>query len=614
MPEQSLKELLLKTPSKDKWQRIGTQKRAGLLIPLFSVYSKNSVGIGDFRDLKLLIDWAKLSGNAIIQLLPLNEVGPFFCPYDSVSSFALEPAYISLEEIPQAGKKPFKARVNQLRKEFPPGQKHIDYRIKKRKLELLWDMFFEEGESAVKDSQEFIKNNSYWSGDFALYKVLKDYHQGRPWYEWELRYRNRQPSQLEMFRKQHAKEIMFHAWVQQQLYRQFREVKEYAQKKKILLNGDLPLLVSRDSADVWAHPEFFKLDFAAGAPPDMYCAKGQRWGMPTYNWDKVAGDGYRYLKEKLKFAQEFYDILRIDHVVGLFRIWSIPYQEPLENQGLHGFFDSPDESKWERQGRGILLVMLNSTRMLLCAEDLGVIPPVCKQVLRGLGMPGNDVQRWTKDWKIKHDFLEPRDYRSVSVAMLSTHDTTNWAAWWEKEAGTIDEAFFKRKCAERGINYASVKDKLFDFSRSGHGRLRWLSSIVSSNALTAILGKRKEEIADFIEMYENSYQEKEKLFKCLGLSGSAQEAANKKIIQAVLKMTLESQAVFCIQSIIDWLYLVDIFSGDPYSYRINIPGTISEENWSMAIPISLEGLIKHKVTKEIKNIIAASRPSGGSRG
>ncbi len=228
-------------------------------------------------------------------------------------------------------------------------------------------------------------------------------------------------------------------------------------------------MVSRDSADVWVHPEFFKLEFAAGAPPDMYTALGQRWGMPTYNWDKIWADGYRYLKDKLKYAQEFYDILRIDHVVGIFRIWNIPYNEPQENQGLNGFFDPQDKNKWEGHGKKILSAMLGSTNILLCAEDLGVIPKVCPKTLKEFGIPGSDVQRWVKDWKAKHDFLAPKDYRVLSVAMLSTHDTTNWPAWWKNEAGTVDEALFIRKCTDhRQIDFSHIKDKLFDLAHSGN--------------------------------------------------------------------------------------------------------------------------------------------------
>ena len=155
----------------------------------------------------------------------------------------------------------------------------------------------------------------------------------------------------------------------------------------------------------------------------MYCSLGQRWGMPTYNWDNIESDGFRYLKEKLRYAENFYDILRIDHVVGLFRIWSIPYNEPPENKGLNGFFDPQKEHLWGPQGRKILKVMQDSCRMLL-RRRFRVIPKVCIDTLRELNIPGNDVQRWVKDWHNRHTFLEAKEYREA-VAMLSTHDTTN---------------------------------------------------------------------------------------------------------------------------------------------------------------------------------------------
>jgi len=599
-------EQLLNSICKDKWKHIGVNKRAGVVVPLFSVYSQKSIGIGDLDDLKLLIDWADLTGNSIIQLLPLNEVGYNFCPYDSISSFALEPVYISLEKIPKKHKSTFEAKIENLRKEFLRGKTYVDYRIKKAKLQLLRDMFIAEGRDVSDELRKFIEDNIYWLQDFILFKVIKEYQSGKAWYEWEDKYKYRDPAVLENFKKKHEREITFQIWVQWQLYRQFKEVRIYAKKKKVLIKGDLPILVSRDSADVWAHPEFFKLEFAAGAPPDMYVALGQRWGMPTYNWEKISADGYRYLKEKLKYAQNFYDILRIDHVVGLFRIWSISYNEPLENKGLNGFFDPKDESKWGEHGRKILTVTLENTDMLLCAEDLGVIPKVCTDTLKELGIPGNDVQRWVKDWKVKHDFLEPQDYRMLSVAMLSTHDTTNWPAWWEYEAGTVDEALFIRKCADRKIDFDSVKNRLFDLNLSRHGRLRWLDNVTSVDTLVNILGKKKEELKDFIDIYENSYQEKEKLWKYLNLKGSMREKSDSEIVRQVLKISLESSAIFCINTLIDYLYLTNLFKGDPYQYRINTPGTISGKNWSLTIPISLEELLKHKVTKEIRKLIAKS--------
>ncbi|OGX18612.1 MAG: hypothetical protein A3K83_03025 [Omnitrophica WOR_2 bacterium RBG_13_44_8b] len=191
--------------------------------------------------------------------------------------------------------------------------------------------------------------------------------------------------------------------------------------------------------------------------------------------------------------------------------------------------------------------------------------------------------------------------------MLSTHDTTNWPAWWENEAGTVDEELFKRRCAERGINYDKIKNKLFDQRKSRHGRLRWLKSVKSSDILVSILGLPKEKVGDFIDFYLNTFQEKEKLWKHLGIKGAMREKADAEIVRQALEITLDSNAVFCVNTLIDYLYLSDdIFKGDPYQYRINTPGTISDKNWSLTIPIALEDLLKHKVTKEIRKLIASS--------
>ena len=583
--------MLLNTKSADKWKRVGIQKMAGILVPLFSLYSKNSFGIGDFSDLKLLIDFASLTGNSIIQLLPVNEVGSLFCPYDSLSSFALEPVYIGL---------------NNTKRTQPVPQPYIDYKIKEEKLHILHSIFVSDGVESFGDFIAFKIDNSYWLPDFALYKALKVHHNGKAWYEWEDKFKNREVGALKSFKEEHSKELEFQEWVQWQAFNQLIDARRYANSKNIFLKGDLPILVSRDSADVWSYPEFFKLEFAAGAPPDLYCSKGQRWGMPTYNWNKIREDGFKYLTAKLRYAENFYDILRVDHVVGLFRIWSIPYNDPLENKGLNGFFDPSDESKWAEHGRGILEAMLNNTNMLLCAEDLGVIPRVCTDVLRELGIPGNDVQRWVKDWNVAHNFLAPSEYRRLSVSMLSTHDTTNWAAWWENEAGTVDEDLFYKKCVERGINFAKARPKLFDVELSRHGRLRWLNSIDVIDKLVWNLNKRKEEVGDFIELYLNSFKEKEKLWKQMGLKGAMREKCDKKIVKHALKITLDSASIFSINTLIDWLYIADIFKGDSYENRLNTPGTISDKNWSLTLPISLEKLLEHKVVKEMKKMIKDS--------
>jgi len=543
-------------------------------------------------------------------------VGSVFCPYDSVSAFALEPSYICLRNIPaakdlsrpstQVPDESIQDEIKSLKIDFPAAKLHVDYALRKKKMHLLQKVFLKAAENNSAEFQKFKGENAYWLHDFALYKALKEFHQQAAWFDWQDKYKYRDKQAIESFSREHEKEMVFQMWVQWQLYLQFKQVKEYASSKNVFIKGDLPILVSRDSADVWQHPEFFKLEFAAGAPPDMYCAKGQRWGMPTYNWEQIQADGFRYIAEKLKYADNFYDILRIDHVVGIFRIWSIPYNDPLENQGLNGFFDPGDESRWGGHGRNILNSMMNNTKALLCAEDLGIIPRVCTDTIKELGIPGNDVQRWVKDWDVRHDFLRPQEYRSLSVAMLSTHDTTNWPAWWENEAGTVDEALFMRKCNDRRIDYERVKKELFDPPLSRHGRLRWRNSVNSVDKFISILGKRYEEVKDFIDMYQNTFQEKEKLWKHFGFSGPMKEKSDTKIAEAALEISLNSNAIFCINTIFDWLYLTDLLKGDSYQYRINTPGTISNKNWSLTIPLSLEELLKHKINKKLRSLVAAS--------
>jgi len=607
MPENPLEKQLSISISKDNWKHIGFKKRAGVLVPLFAVYSKDSFGIGDLGDLKLVIDWAKSTGNSIVQLLPMNEVGALFCPYDSTSSFALEGSYICLRDFPGLKGKNFRSTSG--------DPMHVDYALKEEKLRLLWDVYLVQDLSGALDFEEFQRKNAYWLQDFALFKVLKEHYQGSPWYEWEERFKDRDRQALQDFQQDNIEKVVFQMWLQWVLFKQFKHVRDHAVRNNILLKGDLPVLVSRDSADVWAHTGFFKLDFAAGAPADMYCSKGQRWGMPVYNWENIAKDNYHYIKEKLGYAQEFYDILRIDHVVGLFRIWSIPYSDPLENQGLNGVFGPRDDYLWREHGRKILRVLTESTKMLLCGEDLGVIPRCCTDALHEFGIPGNDVQRWVKDWSIKHDFLAPGEYRKLSVAMLSTHDTANWPAWWENEAGTVDEGLFVRKCAgDRKINFAKIKDKLFDQQRSKHGRLRWNEEVDSVDKLVAIINQGlspqgtvpKEHLLDFIDLYENTYLEKEKLWKQMGMKGPMREKCDAEIMRVALKISLDASAIFCINTIIDWLYPSGIFEGDPYQWRINTPGTISPQNWSLRLPISLEKLLKHKINKEIHKMVVDS--------
>ncbi|MDI6591617.1 MAG: 4-alpha-glucanotransferase [Patescibacteria group bacterium] len=410
---------LLNTPLNKQWKKIGLKRRAGVIVPLFFIYSKNSLGIGEIPDLKLLIHWCKKTGNSILQLLPLNDTGFNFSPYSLQSSFALDPIYLSLKELKGVKKSSFKRELDTLAERFPLKTFYVNYRIKGEKLKILWKFFLKAQIS--KEFEKFKEKNKFWLKDYTLFRVLKQSHKEKGWEKWKKPFKNRLKKELKKFKEKHQKEIEFQKWLQWQLFEQLRKVRQYAKSQGIFLKGDLPWLIAEDSADVWSQPNYFQLNFSAGAPPDAFSKKGQRWGMPPLNWEKIFADDFVYFKEKLKYAENFYDLFRIDHVLGIFRIWKISKKSPKILKGLPGFYEPADENLQEEKGRQILLRIIQSTKMLPCAEDLGMVPFCCPRVLRELGIPGIKVQRWAQDYPV------------LSIATLSTHDTSNYPVYFKGE-------------------------------------------------------------------------------------------------------------------------------------------------------------------------------------
>jgi len=337
---------------------------------------------------------------------------------------------------------------------------------------------------------------------------------------------------------------------------------------------------------VWSHQVYFKLLLSAGAPPDMLYSSGQRWGMPPYNWEEIAKHNYDYVVEKLKYAQNIYDLYRIDHVVGIFRIWTIPLSEPLESEGISGVFDPKEEHLWEEHGKKLLSIMIKNTTMLACAEDLGVVPDCSNKVLNELGIPGIDVQRWKRDWKNTYDFLDPLAYRKNSIATIATHDMSGLRAWWEFEAGTVDESLLKRKCKEKNLNYDTIKNKLFDSALSAHGRLCWRKDVNEKDAL------------DFADLYKGTFNEKLRFLNFLNIV-KLEKGSSSAFIKCALEKIAASASVFSIQLLHDWLSLDTLFDEDPWELRINFPGTLSEKNWTLVMPISLEDMLAMPVNSII---------------
>ncbi|MDD5217315.1 MAG: 4-alpha-glucanotransferase [Candidatus Omnitrophica bacterium] len=600
----------LKSPTGKQWERIGIERRAGVAAPLFSIYSAASTGIGELPDLRLLVDWCVLTGMSIIQLLPLNDTGFRFTPYDAQTTFALDPMYLALDNLQGVPPALYRKEKAFLQKQFPTGGERLDYGIKKAKLDLFWNVFQQVSSSGGGAFDRYVQANHFWLEDFAVFKVIKENHQEAGWEDWPGDLKSRDPAAMGEIKKKYAQRIRFHEWLQWQLCEQFKQVKAYAVSKKVYLMGDLPFLVSKDSADVWAHQDYFKLQLSSGAPPDLYFAKGQRWGMPPYHWGPIAEHGYDYLAEKLKYAENFYDFFRIDHAVGTFRLWTISLNEPAEHAGLNGVFDPADEKLWEEHGRKILSTMVEHTTMLPCAEDLGVIPKCSFTVLAEMGIPGMDVQRWMRDWGKSYDFKSVDEYRINSIAVVSTHDMQALRGWWELEVGTVDEILFKRICEKEGVSFEQVKVGLFDSEHSFYGRLRWRQDVDNEEKLLSVLKMTEAKAYHFLDMYRSSYDEEVKFLNFLEIPQNQWARytcdLNEKNVAdftaRVIKKASSASSVFSVQLLQDWLSCDPDFQYDPIEFRINVPGTYSDKNWSLVMPWSLENMISLESNAKIKTI------------
>ena len=304
---------------------------AGIVIPVFSLKSNGSQGVGDFGDLKMLVDWASHVGMSAIQVLPINDTTATKTwrdsyPYNNISVFALHPIYLDLREWTSA---------NDISNEGP-----LDYdKVLQYKMSFLQDLYRKNGARTLKTKvfQSFEQENHHWLRPYAIFCHLRDRFHTANFRQWDTfsqydaklldRYLTETPNAL--------KSVRFYEFVQFLLHRQMSAVHEAANAKGIILKGDIPIGISRDSVPAWVDGGLFNFDGQAGAPPDAFAKEGQNWGFPTYNWEVMAKDGYRWWQLRLQHLCKYFDAYRLDHVLGFFRIWEIPRSEVY---GILGHF------------------------------------------------------------------------------------------------------------------------------------------------------------------------------------------------------------------------------------------------------------------------------------
>lgn len=553
-----------------------TWRGAGIAIPVFSLRSKKSFGVGEFLDIKLMVDWAKTVGLKLIQLLPVNDsiatnTWMDSYPYAAISAFALHPLYIHLERVANHKHnhilKPLKKEQDVLN-----NLNEVDYeQVMKYKLSILKVLYFAEKETFLKDDdfKSFFDENKEWLIPYAAFSYLRDLYGTANFLTWKKNavYDKNAIEKFVSPRNKHYDEIATWYFIQYHLHLQLKEAAQYAHKHGVILKGDIPIGVYRYSSDAWVEPALYNLDMQAGAPPDSFAIAGQNWSLPTYNWHKMAEDHYAWWHRRFKQMSNYFDAFRIDHILGFFRIWSIPlesvegimghfvpaipvhinefaerniwfdynrYTKPFINesvlqtifgndaqyvkdtflhstgfgmfelknefntqcgvdayfakleagehnqclkqglfniisnvilfevQGSNGsqfhfrigmeeitsfqqlewhtqqqlkelainyFYQRQDEF-WKKEGLKTLPALKSSTDMLICGEDLGMVPACVPDVMRQLGILSLEIQRMPK--ALNHEFFHPASAPYLSVCMPSTHDMSTIRGWWEE--------------------------------------------------------------------------------------------------------------------------------------------------------------------------------------
>ena len=305
-------------------------KAAGIVIPLFSLRSAMSQGIGDFGDLKRMVDWADQAGMTVIQLLPINDTTQTHTwtdsyPYNCISIYALHPMYIDLQQLPPVNDAAFMLEYEKKRRELN-ALKQVDYeQVNILKQDYLQRLFKQEGQRVLKSAEyeEFYQKNQEWLVPYTAFCMLRDKYGTSDFHRWP-HFKTYKAEDIYALVEKKAKGTSFYAFQQYILDKQLSETTVYARSRGVVLKGDVPIGISRHSVEAWKEPFYFHMNGQAGAPPDDFSVNGQNWGFPTYDWDCMAQDGYRWWIRRFRKMAEYFDAFRIDHVLGFFRIWEIP--------------------------------------------------------------------------------------------------------------------------------------------------------------------------------------------------------------------------------------------------------------------------------------------------
>jgi 4-alpha-glucanotransferase len=459
-------------------------RRAGILIPLFSIRSIEDFGRGEFGGLLAMGQMALAMGHRLLQLLPIDEVtAGETSPYSALSVFALDPIYLSLGRLPGIDRADCDAARAALRRDGKP--------IDQLKLRTLKDemlrrsyQYFKAGSDRTLYGRyaDFVESQHAWLHDYALFQALKENFRGASWENWPSPLKHHDPKALDDAARALGERVKMFKYVQFLARQQWKEMRQHLRSSGVFLGGDLAFSPCRESVEVWAHRELFDLSRAVGAPPDAFSAVGQRWDLPMPDWEQMRARNFDFLRMRMRHAGELYDLLRIDHVVGLFRAYGYPIGDEVG-----GEFDPATEAAQRAQGEQILRIVLDEAGpMQIVAEDLGMIPSFVRETLAALAIPGYKVLRWEKvpaaGAGAERRFLNAADYPPVALATTGTHDTETLVEWWAR----ISEAERRRLMeAVKPATGADCSSAVLD-ERQLNAILEWLYASPAKLVVTPI--------------------------------------------------------------------------------------------------------------------------------
>jgi 4-alpha-glucanotransferase len=466
-------------------------RRAGILVPLFSIPSTTSWGIGEIGDIERMCRWLEDAGQRVLQLLPINEMPPGeTSPYSALSAMALDPQFISLallEDFAAIGGEAALEPEQRARLDAARAAPAIDYAtVRELKRAVLGRCFvhFRQTEWAggthrASAFRVFLAEQAWWLEDYALFRALHARHGDCAWMNWPQPLRDREPSAIDAARRELADDILFRQYMQWVAGTQWGVARDRA--GSISLFGDLPFMVAGDSADVWARQEEFRLDATVGVPADAFSETGQDWGLPVYRWDRIATQDFEWLRTRARRNADLFGGYRIDHLVGFYRTY---FRE--QRTGAAGFVPEDEPSQLALGER--VLSVLREAGAEITAEDLGTVPDFVRESLARQSIPGYKVLRWERRWNAEgQPFTDPGDYPAVAVATSGTHDTEPLAVWWEQSSREERKAVLEVPSIRSGLTDGD-RDRLIEapgFPRDMRDAL--LEALYASNADLVVL-------------------------------------------------------------------------------------------------------------------------------